>query len=1789
MKKSKLLAAALLLGLTGLLQAGEFVLVKDGKSDVKIVCSQTKRFKPYAQALADYIQKSSGAVLPIVPQTAGGKQIKLVIEPKNHSDIEEFSFTFPDKNTLVISGGSENGLKFGVYRFLEMHLGLRRLFPGKLGDHLPENKTIIIPDKAFKDKPAYLSRYLGSGAYKRAPEFYDWSRTLGANNPRVWISHNLYKLLPVEIYGKDHPEYFPEFHGKRVLPVPGQFAYWQPCFTADGIAEVIARHAIEELENNRKRIPAGMEITAADPRLTTVSLGVNDASGFCECAKCMAISGKRKNFVGKPDYSPSYLPMANRIADIVTAKYPQSKLPFLAYNTVSDLPENFGKLNPALIPIVALDSVYLSDPVRLAEYKKVLRNWNASLPEIGTWDYLCTGEYLLPRVYTNMASDYLIWGYKTGLRHYYCQYYPGKDWTSGPKAYLLLKVLWNPAVDREAILRDWYNCCVGEKAAPYLRKYFDNLESFWTKGVHSTKWFQEFRVYASYGSSSYLQAYSQRELDENEALLRKTVELAGSPEQKARAEYFLKLFMDRKDDIQAYWRVQAVRAKAAKLDFSDRLYFANFDPTPRSLSTWQRKGRKAKFFRSENGGVNYTACIGVDTDGAVKGPCTYEARIPVNSKRNFRATVQCRVEGKVDQGTLVSISIYWRDKNGKMLPSSTRVTEYMPVPYDDEWNKLTVYSETPQAGELTMCVGLNVTYSSKGKVHYDDLTIDATPEAIPDEEKFTQVVQDFTFDKVPYNWNKWANNKNVICSRSTNEGRNNSAALMVDCSKAKGNCAGMFNRVIPFRGSGKVLVSAWCRMTANAPANALGRMNVTFLDKNKKPLKSNLRPAVYPQVRDNRWCRLAVWGDAPAGTEFIKIVLAGRRAAPAKVFFDDVTIKVIPKLKGSRTMSVLKVYKAAAVPADGVLPDWQSINYVPLASRRAVFVPSHWRWQYEHFNCKFALAWDKEAFYLAFAVQCRQAPQNRSRISSLWNEDCLEVMIDMRSQPDVDYEGNACHLVIAPPCGDLPGRFFIRDHAEGEERNFKVKTFLTANGWGGTVRLPWSSFPGFTAKVGSEIGLGWHISDAYGRPAGNPFFKTQHLCFGRDRMSFDARRLPRWRLCEKFEASADNDLSSVISVDLPRLLTENKVKLPVRMPEVFRKQAALIQWQCRIADKTFSGEAVPEALELVLPEDVCGAGQVDFTVLDQQRNVLGSMQLDFTRPDMQAIKSLQQQTLEFLKPEVFNKILAGSPEKICAVFGLLNNYETLKRLLFLEKTEQLTGLLEEMRLRIALLNGKKVSTEDPLYQLLQLSADPAAQVTVEYPYIYPALQSGNRCWIKFHAAGIPLAMVNAAKQGDGLDKEARFWYPALYIRQILPTEDRSDLVLYCAIGGKSATFVWLDTGSLEGLKKVDAVVIGENAPEKHVKALKAYAAKHNIPVIAEDAAARGMDVIYAGTPAAGSKFAALAKQCFKHGWTLPGRNDLILNTDDGLHIVIRCISQEGCSLIAQCILEKRAFTREESAKLARLVGNALQQQSALKPVALPDDVQLVAADIHCHTIYSDGVSTPLGVISAAIYSQMDFLMISDHETIDGVMDALKLFKQSNCNFPLLCGEENSLPDGHFNSYPLTENIPYGLKFDDLIRAAHRQGALVQYNHPATYSNRRDLQANGIAGTALEAWEHQLPPHAYSWAELPAQVGSSDSHDTAFPTERTVTLLNKITGESFRDVVRSKNTGVLQTISADFVYAPAKLKGMVITALLDAEKYLNAPRRERLQKYFANANLQGIFRDTQAVTPAELGK
>lgn len=878
---------------------GDFVVAENGAAKCTIVVpGKAKRYTAWANELAEYVKKSSGAKLAVKTAPAEGMVIKLEIDHTKHADREGFSFTFPDDKTLLISGGSQNGLKFAVYEFLERYVGLRRLFPGPLGDHIPENATIKVPRKEVKMQPKYLSRYLGTGAYTaRTKAFYDWSRSQKANNPRIWIRHYLAQLLPPEKYGKTMPELYPLHNNRRVIPAPKQETFWQPCFTEPKLIDVLAKNIIDELSDNHRKYP-NMEVDDNDPRLKTIALGINDAGGFCECERCLKTIPAKRNMIGSKDYSVSYINLITQVADKVTAVHPACKLPFLAYSSVLEPPRTKQKLNPALVPSIAFDSMYTADPVRRDEYRSLVQRWNACLPELGVWDYIWGGAYLIPRVFNNMMTEHLRWNYANGIRHYYAEFAPGADWTEGPKAYLILKVLWDPDVDKDAILNDWYNCAVGEAAAPYYKKYFENMEKFWTGDARNTQWFKKRRGYSSYGSSGYLEAFPLEMLAENERLLNEMVAKAGTGLQKKRAEYFRRLFLDRKDRILTFKRNLEVKRDAAKFDFSQPVYFANFDPYPKSLPTWQRKGRNSKFFRTETGGVDYSAALGIDTDGSGRGPACYEAQIPVKSKRKFKIMADIRADG-VEPSAQISLVAQWRDKKNKMLSNAFRVSEPLPKPYDNFWRTLTIYTETPPAeGPLKLCINASVNFTIRGKIFVDNIRVYAVPEAITDLDKYTVKLLSHNFDSNPRCWASWQPKGHQIkFGNSPKAGRNDSAAMAADFTNdkfARGSRGNLVSKV-KVKGMRKVLVSSWVKISPNAGSNAVAELSTSFFDAANKRIKAPSAKGEHPNIRNGEWQLVRFTADVPANAAVMQTAISVRYAAPGIIAFDDITIQGWPQ------------------------------------------------------------------------------------------------------------------------------------------------------------------------------------------------------------------------------------------------------------------------------------------------------------------------------------------------------------------------------------------------------------------------------------------------------------------------------------------------------------------------------------------------------------------------------------------------------------------------------------------------------------------------------------------------------------------------------------------------------------------------------------------------------------------------------------------------------------------------------------------------------------------------------
>ena len=552
-----------------------FTVVKNGKAAAGIeIRTDNADCREAAKIIRKYVKLVSGAELE---NAKNAPKIVLKIE-KGKQDIEGFTYTFPKKDVMEITAGGNWGIRYAAADFCERFLGVRFLYAGPHGDYLPQKKDIVIPAKKLCDAPKYLTRCVTNGRIHHTRKVYqDWATLMRGVEPyRVNCHHNLSNMFSSKIYGKTHPEFYPLLDGKRYIPPAHSHVHWQPCLTAPGIVDEAVKIVCRAFEKN--------------PELICYPLGVTDGNGYCECENCKKFypANGRKNSTGQPDRTKYFVTFYNKVAEKVVKKFPNAKMGFLAYSSCQDAPGDM-KLHPALIPSLTYDRFSWVDPERRKAYLERDKKWSRISSEMMWYDYFYNNRYVLPRIYPHLTADIIKTGYKQGVRHIFAEYFTidgtelGKLRCDGPSAYIAFKLLWNPELDVDALLDEWYTCAVGKKAAPYLKKYFAELENFWMTKAWKTKWFTNhyYKIYLQWNDNSYVSAIEPAMLERCKAYLDKMCALA---DHKQRAEYLREGFLARKGQLEYQMNTENFK-KLPESAFDKIVYKTDFE-TPESRKGW---------------------------------------------------------------------------------------------------------------------------------------------------------------------------------------------------------------------------------------------------------------------------------------------------------------------------------------------------------------------------------------------------------------------------------------------------------------------------------------------------------------------------------------------------------------------------------------------------------------------------------------------------------------------------------------------------------------------------------------------------------------------------------------------------------------------------------------------------------------------------------------------------------------------------------------------------------------------------------------------------------------------------------------------------------------------------------------------------------------------------------------------------------------------------------------------------------------------------------------------------
>jgi predicted metal-dependent phosphoesterase TrpH len=105
--------------------------------------------------------------------------------------------------------------------------------------------------------------------------------------------------------------------------------------------------------------------------------------------------------------------------------------------------------------------------------------------------------------------------------------------------------------------------------------------------------------------------------------------------------------------------------------------------------------------------------------------------------------------------------------------------------------------------------------------------------------------------------------------------------------------------------------------------------------------------------------------------------------------------------------------------------------------------------------------------------------------------------------------------------------------------------------------------------------------------------------------------------------------------------------------------------------------------------------------------------------------------------------------------------------------------------------------------------------------------------------------------------------------------------------------------------------------------------------------------------------------------------------------------------------------------------------------------QWLRVDFHCHTMYSDDSLSKLSdLLKKAHQKKLDRLIITDHNTIQGAIEAKKLDPEF-----IIVGEEIETETGEILAAFVTEEVPAGLPFEEVVKRLRHQGAFISVSHP----------------------------------------------------------------------------------------------------------------------------------------------
>lgn len=456
-------------------------LAEGGKTRYVIVVdpAATAAEQHAAQELAAFLQQVTGAAYPVQTTTDVPAGPLLVVGPGRVAqqiapqlNLEGLA---PDGivietvgEHLLLAGDRPRGTLYAVYTFLEDTVGCRWWSPQ--ASTIPSLPDLAVPEQHVRYVPPleyresfwadafdgdWAARNKCNGDSERLQERHGGKIRYGGPS----FVHTFAALVPPAEYFAEHPEYFSEVNGKRLD------GYAQVCVTNEEVKKLITAKVLKYLQD--------------DPTVQIISVSQNDCDNHCLCATCRKLEEEEGSPAGP------LLHLVNYVAAEVGKHYPHVAIDTLAYQYTRKPPRHVKPLPNVIVRLCSIECDF-AQPLT-AETNQAfaddIRGWSKLCNRLYIWDYVTNfGHYIQPHPNLRVLGPNIRFFVQHGVRGIFEQ---GAYNTRGAefaelKAWVLARLLWNPQLDDQALIREFVTGYYGAAAPPlleYIRLIHDEAEA----------------------------------------------------------------------------------------------------------------------------------------------------------------------------------------------------------------------------------------------------------------------------------------------------------------------------------------------------------------------------------------------------------------------------------------------------------------------------------------------------------------------------------------------------------------------------------------------------------------------------------------------------------------------------------------------------------------------------------------------------------------------------------------------------------------------------------------------------------------------------------------------------------------------------------------------------------------------------------------------------------------------------------------------------------------------------------------------------------------------------------------------------------------------------------------------------------------------------------------------------------------------------------------------------------------------------------------------------------------